>query len=72
MTLNMPIPEELNEERKKLGVTWREVITVGLATIQKDPSSVPLDRSYIETELKKARDGVNNILKLVQTSDAKK
>jgi len=38
MNVNLKVPDDLNQERKKLGVTWRELITLGLTTLQGNPT----------------------------------
>jgi Zn-finger protein len=37
VTLNLSIPEELNEDRKKLNITWKEVISAGILALKNQP-----------------------------------
>ena len=36
-TINLTIPNDLNEDRKKLNVTWKEVIATGITALKNQP-----------------------------------
>ena len=77
--LNFVVQDDLNDRRKALGVTWRELLTLGLTTLEgnpriKDPIPVKtenppdIDRSDIEENLKIAVQGITKAWDLIKTS----
>jgi hypothetical protein len=63
--INLEIPEELNEERKKLNVTWRTVIKAGLAALQKQKVESELPPA-VESHLKQALKSLGDAWKLIK------
>jgi len=51
MRVNLDIPDEANEKRKTLGLTWREVIMKGLQG-QDSPNKDPALESYLRSAIK--------------------
>ena len=66
MHVNLSIPNEQNEERKKINATWRTVITAGLAALQSknvESEKIPL---AIEGHLKQALKSIGDTWKLMK------
>ncbi len=66
MRINLKVPDEWNDERKKLKATWRTVVKAGLAALQNRPipeSGIP---PAVEGHLKKGLDGLSEAWKLIK------
>jgi hypothetical protein len=59
ITINLKVPEELNQERQKLKCTWRELIETGIAA-KKDLNG------EIHVHLQTATQSLVKVLKLVK------
>jgi hypothetical protein len=66
MHVNLSIPDEQNEERKKINATWRTVITAGLAALQKKTVESEKLPPAVESHLKQALKNLGDAWKLVK------
>ena len=67
-SVNLVVPKEQNDLRKKLGITWREVLVAGLATLEGKPvpdyreiDPIKENLKQAATYIKAAWDGINRI-----------
>ena len=67
MRINLKIPEEWNEERKKLNAKWITVIRIGLKTLQDKPimesEKIP---TAVEDHLKRAVQNLSSAWNLIK------
>ena len=72
MNINLSLPDEVNDERKKLGATWREIITAGINALKGNPNtlirpSIPkIDTASVEAHLKQGLKGITDAWKEIQ------
>lgn len=74
MNINLKVSDELNEERKKLGATWRDLINIGLNTLKGNPALIaeaPKDLPKkidpaVGEHLKSAIQGISEAWKLIK------
>lgn len=73
MNINLSLPDEVNDERKKLGATWREIITAGINVIKGNPnilirpSAPKIDTTSVEAHLKTGLKGITEAWKEIQS-----
>ena len=67
MIVNLSFSDEVNEERLKLGATWREVFIAGLNVLKGQPNIIahplPVNTSPIEISMEKHIKGLIEDLK---------
>jgi hypothetical protein len=62
MYINLKIPDELNEKRKTLNLTWREIIEAGFKYSEGyKPKPIMKDIAAIEPDLKLAVKALSNV-----------
>lgn len=66
MHINLKIPDEWNEERNKINVTWKAVIKTGLAALQNKVVESEKFPPAIETHLKQALKSLGDAWKLTK------
>jgi hypothetical protein len=66
MRINLKIPEEWNEDRKKLNATWRAVIKAGLTALQGQSLNSEGIPPVVEDHLKRALNGLSATWKLIK------
>ena len=80
MNINLKVPDDMNDRRQALGVTWRELLLTGITTLEGTPlkesvpiKETPVDRTAIEAQLmilvqgsKAQHDAVAEVWKLIK------
>lgn len=65
MRVDFKVPEEMNEQRKALKVSWKEVLTVGIASLKRKNV---LDINAVEDSLKQSVLHLQNAWSLIKQS----
>ena len=68
MNINLSLPDEVNDERKKLGATWREIITAGINAKKGNPIQPSTHKiDTVEAHLKQGLKGITDAWKEIQS-----
>ena len=65
MNINLKFPDELNEKRKALKMTWRDVIEAGLKSKDQPSKLLPSD---MEPHIKAAVQNLSTLWNLIKES----
>lgn len=66
MNVNLKVPEELNDRRKAVKATWRQLLEAGLAAKETKPDPIITD---LETKFKTAVSNLTEAWKIIKNSN---